>query len=56
MKLKLILMDCILIVLGLVLFAARGILAVLVLPVIGVVLLAVSVVWKPRKKEDDITQ
>jgi membrane-bound ClpP family serine protease len=56
MKLRLIVMGCILIILGVVLFVARGVAATLGLASVGVVLLIVGVVWKPRKKADNITQ
>jgi uncharacterized membrane protein YqjE len=53
MKIRLILMGCILTVLGVILLVARrysvafvGIIAV------GIVLASVGVVWKPRKKAD----
>ena len=55
MKLRLILMGCILIVLGVILLIVRGYSApLIVLPVIGVVLAAIGVIWKPRKKTDSI--
>jgi membrane-bound ClpP family serine protease len=50
---RLFVVGCILIVLGLVLFVARGIAATLGLAVVGIVLLIVGVVWKPRKKSDN---
>lgn len=43
-------MGCILIGLGLALYAVRGTVAGLALPVVGIVLLAVGVVWKPKQK------
>jgi uncharacterized membrane protein HdeD (DUF308 family) len=46
-------MGCILIVLGLAVFAARGIEAALVLPVVGIVLLIAGVLYKPRKKKTE---
>jgi uncharacterized membrane protein HdeD (DUF308 family) len=48
---KLLVMGCILIVLGLGVFAARGVEAALVLPVIGIVLLVAGVIYKPRQKK-----
>ena len=42
----------ILIVVGLVLYFARGQQAVLVLPIVGVVLFIAGVLYKPRKKAD----
>jgi hypothetical protein len=55
MKVRLIAMGCILIVLGIILLIARGYSApLIVLPVIGIVLAAVGVVWKPRKKADNV--
>jgi hypothetical protein len=57
MKLRLIVMGCILTVLGVILLIARGYSApLIVLPVIGIVLAAVGVLWKPRKKAGNITQ
>ena len=50
---RLLVMGCILIVLGIVLFVARGIAATLGLTVVGIALLIVGVVWKPRKKSDN---
>jgi membrane-bound ClpP family serine protease len=41
----------ILIVLGLVLYVARGVEATLVLPVVGIVLLIAGVLYKPRQKK-----
>jgi hypothetical protein len=41
----------ILIVLGLVLYALRGIEGALALPVIGVIVLIIGVIYKPKKKE-----
>jgi membrane-bound ClpP family serine protease len=43
--------GCILIVLGLVFFVARGSDAALVLPVIGIVLLIAGLLCNPRKKK-----
>jgi hypothetical protein len=55
MKVRLIAMGCILIVLGIILLIARGYSAPLIaLPVIGIVLAAVGVVWKPKKKADNV--
>jgi len=48
---RILIMGCILIVLGLVVFATRGVEAALVLPVIGIVLLVVGVIYKPRQKK-----
>jgi uncharacterized membrane protein HdeD (DUF308 family) len=48
---RLLVMGCILIVLGLVVFAARGVEAALVLPVVGIVLLVAGVIYKPRQKK-----
>ena len=44
-------MGSILIVLGLVLYFARGVEAVLALVAVGIVLLIAGVLWKPRKKK-----
>ena len=48
---RLLVMGCILIVLGLIVFAARGVEAALVLPVIGIVLLIAGVIYKPQQKK-----
>jgi membrane-bound ClpP family serine protease len=50
---RLLVMGCILIVLGLVLYFARGVEATLALVAIGIVLLIVGVLWKPRKKKTE---
>jgi len=44
----------ILIVVGLVLYFARGIETTLVLPIVGIVLLIAGVIYKPRKNADSI--
>ena len=43
----------ILIVVGLVLYFARGQIAVLVLPIVGIVLFIAGVLYKPRKKKTE---
>ncbi len=48
---RLLVMGCILIILGLVVFAIRGVEAALVLPVIGIVLLIIGIVYQPRHKK-----
>ncbi len=45
----------ILIVVGLVLYFARGQAAVLVLPIIGIVLFIAGVIYKPNKKKENTT-
>ncbi len=45
----------ILIVVGLVLYFSRGQEAVLILPTVGVVLLIAGVIYKPRKKIENVT-
>jgi len=45
----------ILIVVGLVLYFARGQEAVLVLPIAGVVMFIAGVIYKPRKKKENVT-
>ena len=45
----------ILIVVGLVLYFARGQEAVLVLPIVGIVLFISGVIYKPRKKKENVT-
>ena len=50
---RLLVMGCILIVLGLVLYVTRGIEATLALVVIGIVLLTVGILYKPRKKKTE---
>ena len=53
MKLRLILMGCILTVLGAILIVARGFSTPLVgILVVGIVLASIGVVWKPQKKAD----
>ncbi len=41
----------ILILVGLILYVARGQVAVLILPIIGVVLFIAGIIYKPKKKE-----
>jgi membrane-bound ClpP family serine protease len=53
MKLRLLVGGPILIVLGLVLYLVRGLEAALVLPVVGIVLLIIGVIYKPRKKKTE---
>ncbi len=48
---RLLVMGCILIVLGLIVFAVRGVEAALVLPVVGIVLLIAGVIYNPRQKK-----
>ena len=45
----------ILIVVGLVLYFARGQEAVLVLPIVGIVLFISGVIYRPRKKKENVT-
>jgi uncharacterized membrane protein HdeD (DUF308 family) len=52
---RLLVMGSILIVLGLVLYFARGVEATLALPAIGIVLLIAGVIYRPRKKTENIT-
>jgi len=47
-------MGSILIVLGLYLYFARGVEATLVLPIVGIVLLIAGVIYKPRKKTENV--
>ncbi len=48
-------MGCILTVIGVILLIARGFSAPLVgILVIGILLAAVGVIWKPRKKADNV--
>jgi Flp pilus assembly protein TadB len=54
-KLRLLIGGSVLIVLGLILYLVKGVTAVLVLPVVGVVLLIVGVLYKPRKKKIENT-
>jgi hypothetical protein len=49
-KRRLLIGGPILIVLGLIIYVLRGIEVVLALPVIGVIVLIVGVLYKPRKK------
>ena len=50
---RLLAFGTILIVLGIVLFFARGVQDALVLPVVGVVLLIAGVIYKPRQKKSE---
>ena len=52
-KLRLLIGGPILIVLGLVLYVARGVEAALVLPVVGMVLLIAAILYKPGKKKTE---
>ncbi len=45
----------ILIVVGVILYFARGQAAVLVLPIVGIVLLIAGVIYKPNKKKENTT-
>jgi uncharacterized membrane protein HdeD (DUF308 family) len=45
----------ILILVGLVLYFARGQEVVLVLPIIGIMLFVAGVIYKPRKKKENVT-
>ena len=49
-KVRLLVMGCILIILGLVLFVVRGVEATLALPIVGTVLPVAGVIYKPRQK------
>ena len=51
-KRRLLIGGLVLIVLGIVIYLVRGIEAVLLLPVIGVVLIIAGVLYKPRKKAE----
>ena len=48
---RLLVMGIILTVLGLVVFAIRGAETALILPVVGIVLIIVGVIYKPRQKK-----
>jgi uncharacterized membrane protein HdeD (DUF308 family) len=50
-KLRLLVGGPILIVLGLVLYLARGIEAALILPVVGIILLIAGILYKPHQKK-----
>ena len=53
MRIRLILMGCILTVLGIILLVARSYSVAFVgIIAVGIVLASVGVVWKPRKKAD----
>jgi hypothetical protein len=55
MKLRLILMGCILTGIGVILLAVKGFSAPIVgILVIGIILAVAGVVWTPRKKEESI--
>jgi len=51
---RLLAMGSILIVLGLYLYFARGVEPTLVLPIAGIVLLIAGVIYKPRKKTENV--
>jgi len=51
---RLLVVGCILIVLGLVLFVARGVAATLGLAGVGVVLHIVGIVYKPKQKKVEV--
>jgi uncharacterized membrane protein HdeD (DUF308 family) len=51
---RLLAMGAILIVLGLILYFARGVEATLILPIVGIVLLIAGVIYKPRKKIENV--
>ncbi len=51
-KLRLLIGGPVLIVLGLVIYLVRGLEAVLILPVVGIILLIAGVLYKPRKKAE----
>ena len=51
---RLLVVGCILIVLGLVLFVARGVAATLRLAGLGVVLFIVGIVYKPKQKKAEV--
>jgi len=51
MKLRLLLMGCILIVLGVAVYSARGVETALILPVIGIVLLIGGIIYPNRLKQ-----
>jgi membrane-bound ClpP family serine protease len=56
MKLRLILMGCILTVIGVILLILHGFSPAFVgILIIGIVLFVVGYVWKPRKKADSIS-
>ena len=50
---RLLVMGCILVVLGLVIYLVRGIELALVLPVVGIVLLIAGVIYRPRQKKTE---
>ena len=54
-KLRLLIGGPILIVLGLVIYLVRGTELALVLPVVGIALLIAGVLWKTRKKADEVS-
>jgi len=55
MKLRLLLMGCILIILGTVLYFARGVVDALILPGIGIVLLVGGIFYPNRVKQETVT-
>ncbi len=54
MKLRLLLMGCILIILGMVFYFTRGEVYALVLPVIGIVLLIGGTIYPNRAKQKEV--
>lgn len=56
MKLRLLLMGCILIILGAVFYFARGVADALILPVIGIVLLVGGIIYPNRVKQETVTK
>lgn len=55
MKLRLLTMGCIFIILGMVFYFARGAVDALILPVIGIVLLAGGIIYPNRAKQNAVT-
>ncbi|MDG6923490.1 MAG: hypothetical protein JRN67_09385 [Nitrososphaerota archaeon] len=56
MKLRLLVMGCVLIILGTVFYFARGVVDALILPVIGIVLLAGGIIYPNRVKQKAVTK
>ena len=56
MKLRLLVMGCILNILGTALYFSRGIVDALILPIIGIVLLVGGIIYPNREKQKAVTK
>ncbi len=55
LTIRLMIGGIILIVLGLSIFILKGVTLVLALPVVGIILLLIGFLWRPKKKENNNT-